>query len=106
MTSRTTLTKAVSRSAGILPLVDLAYQGFGDGLDKDASGVRLFARRLPELLVAFSCSKNFGLYCERTGCALALTDNARSAGLTAECSPSAPMRQIEGLHEGRISGSS
>jgi aromatic-amino-acid transaminase len=53
-------------------------------LDEDASGVRLFARRLAELLVAFSCSKNFGLYCERTGCALAVTDNARSAGLTAE----------------------
>jgi aspartate/tyrosine/aromatic aminotransferase len=69
---------------GILPLVDLAYQGFGRGLDEDASGVRLFARRLPELLVAFSCTKNFGLYCERTGCALVLTDNARSAGLTAE----------------------
>ncbi len=78
------MTKAVARSAGILPLVDLAYQGFGNGLDEDASGVRLFARRLAELLVAFSCSKNFGLYCERTGCALALTDNARSAGLTAE----------------------
>jgi aspartate/tyrosine/aromatic aminotransferase len=69
---------------GILPLVDLAYQGFGNGLDEDAAGVRLLAERLPELLVASSCSKNFGLYSERTGCALVLAANARGAGLAAE----------------------
>jgi aspartate aminotransferase len=55
-----------------LPLVDLAYQGFGDGLDADAAGVRLLAARLPELLIAASCSKNFGVYRERAGLTLAL----------------------------------
>jgi len=52
---------------GFLPLVDMAYQGFGDGLDADAAGVRLLAERLPELIVCTSCSKNFGLYRERIG---------------------------------------
>lgn len=52
---------------GFLPFIDLAYQGFGRGLEEDAYGVRLMAARLPELLVASSCSKNFGLYRERVG---------------------------------------
>lgn len=52
---------------GFLPFIDLAYQGLGRGLEEDAFGVRLMAERLPELLVASSCSKNFGLYRERTG---------------------------------------
>ncbi|BAN47388.1 amino acid aminotransferase [Metapseudomonas resinovorans] len=51
----------------LLPLIDFAYQGFGDGLEQDAWAVRLFAEALPELLVTTSCSKNFGLYRERTG---------------------------------------
>ncbi|WP_454659178.1 amino acid aminotransferase [Bosea beijingensis] len=69
---------------GILPLVDLAYQGFGKGFDEDGAGVRLLAEHLPEMLVASSCSKNFGLYCERTGCALILAQTARGASLAAE----------------------
>ena len=69
---------------GILPLIDLAYQGFGNGLDEDASGVRLLAELLPELLVAFSCSKNFSMYSERTGCALILAASAKGACLAAE----------------------
>lgn len=52
---------------GFLPFIDLAYQGFGRGLDEDAYGVRYMAEHLPELLVASSCSKNFGLYRERVG---------------------------------------
>ncbi len=44
----------------------MAYQGFGEGLDADAQGPRLLAAQLPELLLATSCSKNFGLYRERT----------------------------------------
>lgn len=51
----------------LLPLIDFAYQGFGDGLDQDAYGVRLFVESLDEVLVTGSCSKNFGLYRERTG---------------------------------------
>lgn len=61
---------------GALPLIDLAYQGFGDGLDDDAAGTRLLASRLPQVLIAASCSKNFGIYRERTGILLALTDPA------------------------------
>ncbi len=51
----------------LLPLVDFAYQGFGDGLEEDAAGLREIARPGQELLVCSSFSKNFGLYCERVG---------------------------------------
>ena len=57
----------VVRRRELLPLIDFAYQGFGDGLEQDAWAVRLFAAALPELLITSSCSKNFGLYRERTG---------------------------------------
>jgi len=62
--------QAVAEAAekqGFTPFIDLAYQGLGDGLEEDVSGLRLLAERLPELLIASSCSKNFGLYRERTG---------------------------------------
>ncbi|HRO14961.1 MAG TPA: amino acid aminotransferase [Paracoccus sp. (in: a-proteobacteria)] len=52
---------------GAVPLIDLAYQGFGDGLEADAAGTRLIASRAPDALIAASCSKNFGIYRERTG---------------------------------------
>ena len=55
-----------------VPFVDLAYQGFGDGLAEDAAGVRLLAGRVPEMMVAASCSKNFGLYRDRAGALLVL----------------------------------
>ena len=58
---------ALCAERGILPLLDFAYQGFGDGLDEDASGVRIVAEHCPEFLVATSYSKNFGLYNERVG---------------------------------------
>lgn len=54
---------------GLYPLVDLAYQGLGDGMDEDAAGLRLLVDRLDTVLVAASCSKNMGLYCERIGVA-------------------------------------
>ncbi|MCQ4347233.1 aspartate/tyrosine/aromatic aminotransferase [Pseudomonas stutzeri] len=57
----------IVRRRELLPLIDFAYQGFGDGLEEDAWAVRLFAAELPELLITSSCSKNFGLYRERTG---------------------------------------
>jgi aspartate aminotransferase len=50
-----------------VPLVDIAYQGFAAGIDEDARGIRLLAQALPFMLIANSCSKNFGLYRERTG---------------------------------------
>lgn len=52
---------------GLLPFIDVAYQGFGDGLDGDVAGLRTLLGRAPEALVAVSCSKTFGLYRERTG---------------------------------------
>ena len=57
----------VIRKRDLVPYIDMAYQGLGIGMDEDAYGIRLFASELPELLVAVSCSKNFGLYRERTG---------------------------------------
>lgn len=62
----------VVRERNLLPLVDFAYQGFGDGLEKDAYGVRLMAEHLEEVLITSSCSKNFGIYRERTGCLIAI----------------------------------
>ena len=50
---------------GIIPFVDMAYQGFGEGLEEDAYGLRMLANRVPEMVVANSFSKNFGLYRER-----------------------------------------
>ncbi|MCT2540880.1 amino acid aminotransferase [Sedimentimonas flavescens] len=61
---------------GAIPMIDLAYQGFGDGLEADAAGTRLIASRLPEVMIAASCSKNFGIYRERTGCLMVLSDAA------------------------------
>ena len=52
---------------GLLPFVDMAYQGLGEGLEEDAAGVRYLAGQVPEMVIAASCSKNFGLYRERTG---------------------------------------
>lgn len=59
---------------GAVPMIDLAYQGFGDGLEADAAGTRLIAQRLPEVMIAASCSKNFGIYRERTGILMVLSD--------------------------------
>ncbi|MEO4044188.1 amino acid aminotransferase [Hoeflea sp. CAU 1731] len=54
----------------LLPFVDFAYLGFGDGLEEDAAGLRLLASKVPEMLIAASCSKNFGVYRERVGAAM------------------------------------
>ncbi|WP_426036369.1 aromatic amino acid transaminase [Cypionkella sp. TWP1-2-1b2] len=62
---------------GAIPFVDLAYQGFGDGLEEDAAATRMIAQTFPEILIAASCSKNFGIYRERTGILIALGDPAR-----------------------------
>ena len=58
---------AVVAERGVLPLIDFAYQGFGEGLEEDAAGLRAVAQRCPELLVCSSFSKNFGLYRDRVG---------------------------------------
>ncbi|WP_420004165.1 aromatic amino acid transaminase [Arenibacterium sp. LLYu02] len=60
---------------GLIPMIDIAYQGFGDGLEEDAAGVRLVASSVPECLIAASCSKNFGIYRERTGLLMAISQD-------------------------------
>ncbi|MGR3485572.1 MAG: amino acid aminotransferase [Paracoccaceae bacterium] len=67
-------------AAGAVPMVDLAYQGFGDGLEADAAFTRAVVRRFPQAMIAASCSKNFGIYRERTGLALAIGADADGAG--------------------------
>jgi aspartate aminotransferase len=66
----------------LLPFIDQAYQGLGEGLETDSFALRLFAAELPELLCAVSCSKNFGLYRERTGALHVINDSAKSADAT------------------------
>jgi len=61
---------------GLTPLVDLAYQGLGQGLGEDAAGMRLVIDAAPDALLAYSCDKNFGLYRERVGALYALSDSA------------------------------
>jgi aspartate aminotransferase len=68
---------------GFIPFIDTAYQGLGDGLDEDAYGVRMMADRLPELAIASSCSKNFGLYRERTGSITFITETSEQADIVA-----------------------
>lgn len=70
---------ALLQKKGAIPLVDLAYQGFGDGLEEDAAATRKVAASFPEVLIAASCSKNFGIYRERTGILVALTSADRKA---------------------------
>lgn len=61
---------------GAIPMIDIAYQGFGDGLEEDAAATRLVASSVPECLIAASCSKNFGIYRERTGLLMAISQDA------------------------------
>ncbi|WP_134726812.1 aromatic amino acid transaminase [Paracoccus luteus] len=67
---------AILERTGAVPLIDLAYQGFGDGLEEDAAGTRLILSRAPEAMVAASCSKNFGIYRERTGVLMVQVEGA------------------------------
>lgn len=67
------------RKIGFLPLIDIAYHGLGQGLDEDLSGIRQTLAELPEGLISYSCSKNFGLYRERTGGLIALAPNSSKA---------------------------
>ena len=69
----------LAQERGFTPFVDIAYQGFGAGVDADAYGLRLLADTLPEVVVAVSCSKNFGVYRERVGAVAFLGQNEDSA---------------------------
>lgn len=66
----------LAQEKGFLPFIDVAYLGFGDGLEEDAYGIRLLSENLPEVIIAASCSKNFGLYRERTGLAAIITETS------------------------------
>lgn len=71
----------IAAETGFLPFFDIAYQGFGDGLEADAYGVRKFADTVKEMLVAVSCSKNFGIYRDRVGCAFAMGADAKTTSV-------------------------
>lgn len=64
---------------GVLPLIDLAYQGLGEGLEEDAAGARLVLDIVGEGLVAYSCDKNFGLYRDRVGALFAISRSGEQA---------------------------
>ncbi|NDE00221.1 MAG: aspartate/tyrosine/aromatic aminotransferase [Gammaproteobacteria bacterium] len=65
----------------LIPFLDMAYHGLGEDLDRDAASVRLIAKAVPELLIAVSCSKNFGIYRERTGLLAVLCNGSTQAGI-------------------------
>ncbi|MCW1383938.1 aspartate/tyrosine/aromatic aminotransferase [Novosphingobium sp. KCTC 2891] len=67
---------ALVTASGVLPILDLAYQGLGDGMEEDAYGLRKVLAEVPEALVAYSCDKNFGLYRDRVGAFYAVTSDA------------------------------
>ena len=69
-----TITEMAIQS-GFLPFIDMAYQGFAVGIEEDAAGFRYLAERVPSYFVASSCSKNFGLYRERTGIAIVASNS-------------------------------
>ena len=71
----------LASEVGFLPVVDIAYQGFGEGLDEDASGLRLLADAVDEMIICSSCSKNFGLYRERIGACSIIGKSAEAADI-------------------------
>ena len=71
----------LAREVGFLPVVDFAYQGFGEGLEEDASGLRLMADIVDEMIICSSCSKNFGLYRERIGACSIIGKSAAAADI-------------------------
>lgn len=71
----------LAREVGFFPVIDMAYQGFGDGLEEDAYGLRLMADVVDEMILCSSCSKNFGLYRERIGACSVIAANAEKADI-------------------------
>ncbi len=73
---------AIMQEKGAVPFIDIAYQGFGDGLVEDAQITRQIASAFENCLIAASCSKNFGIYRERTGILMAVAKDADQQPLT------------------------
>lgn len=71
----------VARHIGFIPVIDMAYQGFGHSLDEDAYGLRLMADTVEEMILCSSCSKNFGLYRDRIGACSIIGKNESSADI-------------------------
>ncbi len=71
----------ICNERGLLPFIDLAYQGLGDSLDDDAAGLRIMAEACAEVIVASSYSKNFGLYRERVGALQIVTSNSAAVSV-------------------------
>jgi aromatic-amino-acid transaminase len=67
---------ALLLETGATPMIDIAYQGFGEGLQEDTAATRKVAAAVPECIIAASCSKNFGIYRERTGLLMVVSDDA------------------------------
>ena len=67
---------------GFIPFIDFAYQGLGAGIEQDAEGLRLIANTVPEIIIAYSCSKNFGLYRDRIGGLIVITESKQVADAT------------------------
>ena len=65
-----------------IPFIDIAYQGFGEGIEEDAFGTRLLASKFPEMFIAASCSKNFGIYRERCGIVITVSKNPDISSIT------------------------
>ena len=63
----------------VLPFIDLAYQGFGDGLDKDVEGLNYLIKNVEEAMIAVSCSKNFGVYRDRVGVAIVVSEASKKS---------------------------
>ena len=63
----------------VLPFIDLAYQGFGDGLNKDVEGLNYLIKNVPEAMIAVSCSKNFGVYRDRVGVAIVVSEASKKS---------------------------
>jgi aspartate aminotransferase len=72
---------ALTKDQGFTPLIDMAYQGFGDGVDIDAYGVRQMAAAVDNMILCSSCSKNFGLYRERIGSCSVIAKDANTANI-------------------------
>lgn len=85
---------AKAQEQGFIPFVDMAYQGFGEGLDEDAAGLRYMAGALPELILAVSCSKNFGLYRERVGMVAVLCPSS----ITAQAAKTHMLSIVRGIY--------
>ena len=85
---------ALLERSGATPFVDMAYQGFGEGLDADAGGLRHLAARLPEVLIAASCSKNFGLYRDRVGIAMAVVPDAQRDAIGGDIGRAEPAKLL------------